>query len=130
MSGYRLFANHKLSKIRDQLAREHALEDARNNRKRDFRGFTRAFRSWAERSSLGNMGDEWNNRVHPFREHAARIREDISNHKRVEFDERVTALCRLTPSQVTEYKIEGSNADYIGKHKVCSAIDRVVEMLD
>jgi hypothetical protein len=124
------FTNYNVADFRERRARAHALEDARENRKRDFCGFMSAFRSWVERASLGDLGEGFNDRVHPFREQAARIRQDIPDDKRAQFDELVTTLCRLTPSQVTEYEFKGGdNVDYIGKNKLCNAIDRLVEML-
>jgi hypothetical protein len=80
-------------------------------------------------ASLGNLGEEFNDRVHPFREQAARVRQDGSDDKRARFDELVTTLCRLTPSELTKYIFEGNNkVNYVGRNKLCNAIDRVVEI--
>lgn len=124
------FANYRVAVFRERQTRKYALEDAREERKRNFRGFMEGFRSWVERADLLDLGDNFNDRVHPFRAEAARIRQDVPEDKRSRFDECIETLCRLTPSEVVRYEIQGDDVNYLGRHRLCTEIDQVVKTLD
>jgi len=124
------FANHWFSNARDRIARQHVLEDARGNRRRDFLSFMSGFRSEVERSSNTKLGEIFPDRVHQFRSETAKIRPDLSPDKQTRFDETVTALCRLTDSQVSQIEVKDGKANYIGRDLAWNAIDRVTELLD
>lgn len=122
------FANFKVAAYRLRIAHQHALDDARADRIREFKGYMSGFRSWVERSSIGEVGEGFHDMVHRFRVASALVRDDLPKDQRSRFDELVDALCRLTASDVSEYAIEGGNANYIGQNRLCNAIDRVREM--
>ncbi len=126
-AGLGWFANHKLSTLRDRTARKHALEDAKTDRRRDFLSFMSGFRSWVERCPH-ELGTEFGNRVHGIRQETAKVRNDLTEDKRARFDEAVTALCRLSNSEVSEYTFTESNkVNHTGQDRVCTAIDCLVE---
>ena len=121
------FANHWLSSARDRRARMHALEDAREDRKRDFIGFMGGFRSEAERSYPTEFCKVFPSKVHQFRVESAKVGPDLSGERRARLDQAVTVLCQLTDSQVSEV---GSNENYFGRTRVTEAIDAVIRLLD
>jgi len=127
-------ANHKLSAARDRRARKYALDDAQNERRRDFRAFMSGFRSWMERSTLENLGSEFSSKVHTLREQTAGIRDDIPENKRAQFDEVVTNLCRMTARDVSEYQRDysgqGTRTVQVGRNRLATAIDAVSAMLE
>jgi hypothetical protein len=121
------FLNHFLSSARDHRGRKHALEDAREARKRSFISFLGGFRSEAERTHPVQFARLFSDRVHRFREESAKIRPGLAKDAQVRFDEAVTSLCRLGLRQVSEVD-DGQN--YFGRDRVCTAIDTVVRILD
>jgi hypothetical protein len=120
---------HHLAKKRDAANRQELRILKREDRIREFLGFMSQFRSWAERSSHEERGQQFRNRVHPFRAETTKIKDDVDISKRAEFDERVTALCRLTDSQVSELSRENGEVKDTGRIVLCSAIDRVAELV-
>src|SRR5205085_12513806 len=65
---------HFLAIGRDARNRKHAAEAAKKSRINDFKGFMSGFRSWAERSSLDQLGDNFSARVHEVRVETAKIK--------------------------------------------------------
>ena len=112
--------NHFLSGARDRRARKHALDDAKESRKRDFLSFMSEFRSQAERTNPLMLKHVFSPKVHEFRRGAAKVRLDLDGEKRSRFDEAVTRLCQLRDSEIT----------YKGQERVTEAIDAVVKTLD
>ena len=102
---------------------------SQDERKRNFRGFMSEFRSWAERTPFQIAGDQFSERVHAFRNEAARIREDVPDP--IYFDEIALALCRLTASQVGHYiRHDDGSVTYEGRNRICAAIDKIVDSLN
>ena len=65
------------------------------------------------------------------RQETAKVRDDVLPGKRAQFDEAVTALCRLSNSEVSEFAIKSNNqVDHTGQTLVCTAIDRLVETVN
>jgi len=87
-----------------------------------------------ERSLLEKLASEFSTKVHAFREQTAKIRDDIPANNRARFDEAVTALCRMTARDVSEYKRDysgqGARVDQIGRNRLANAMDAVIAVLE
>jgi hypothetical protein len=117
---------HIFSIRRESQNRRHAEKADKEARKRNFISFADGFRAEAERSAPRKLSEIFPARVYRFREEAAKIRGDIDLSRQEEFANLVTALCRLRDNEVEEV---GDGANYIGRDRVCTAIDAVTNFL-
>jgi hypothetical protein len=109
------FANHWLSSARDRRARQHALEDARDARKRHFLSFMSGFRSETELTHPTEFEKLFLSRIHKLREEVAKIRPDIDFDRQEAFSVLITQLSHLTGRDMTEVA-DGGN--YLGRKRV------------
>ena len=120
------FLNHFLSSARDRRAQKLAADTARAKRKTDFLSFLSGFRSEAERTKPSIFAELFPARVHRLREESAKLKPDLGEETLTRFNETVTALCRLTDSQVEEVQAGA----YLGRDRVAEAIDAIARTLD
>jgi len=92
--------SHVLASHRDRTSREHAAQSARSERRRTFLAFMDHWRSEIERCKPIRLADEYDNKVHFFREASARIREDVRDSNA--FNELVQQLSGITRSQIQD----------------------------
>ena len=92
---------------------------------REFLAFMSGFRSEAERTKPSIFAQLFPSKLHRFREESEKIKADLSAEIRIFFEQAVTALCRLTDSQVEEV----DTGEYRGRARVTKAIDDVVNSL-
>ncbi len=117
------FANHWLSNARDRRARQYALEDARDARKRDFLGFMDRWRTEVERDNPHKTANEFTVKCASFRQEGTKIRDDYGD----AFRALVGSLSGLRDSEVEE--IDSKTNEMIGRQKLLAAIDAVMNFV-
>jgi hypothetical protein len=100
---------------------------AKERRKLDFLGLLGGIRAEAERMPPLGYSKTFANRVYDLRRASPKVRYDLNSQRQVEFDEAVTAFCRLGDREVEEV---GDNENYLGRNRVASAIDKITAIVE
>jgi hypothetical protein len=104
------FANFGVSAYRLHVARQHALEDAQENRRRKFLGFlspwaadVEANRPMTNESNVSQtVAQRFDKKRLKFITEVAQIEPDFLDNKSIKFDRLVAIIVNMTPGQIDE----------------------------
>src|SRR5437762_739225 len=95
------------------------------NRKLDFIGLMDGMRAEAERKAGNAYAEVFPTRLYEVRREGAKVRQDLDPKTRGEFDNAITALCRLSDAHVSAVARDSDH--HPGRIAVTEAIDSITK---